>query len=80
MADQELGPQTAGDEPIRVIQAFLDSRTPEKDWKKEELMACFECSGDDFVPGDIRAETIRELEKIVTTSSGCKIFEYDFWK
>ena len=34
----------------------------------------------DFVPGDIRAETIRELEKIVTTSSGSKIFEYDFWK
>ena len=26
MADQESGPQTAGDEPI--IQAFLDSRTP----------------------------------------------------
>ncbi len=35
---------------------------------------------DDFVQGDIRAETIRELEKIVTTSSGSKIFVYDFWK
>ncbi len=34
---------------------------------------------DDFVPVDIRAETIRELEKIVTKSSGSKIFEYDFW-
>ena len=29
VADQESGPQTAGDETI--IQAFLDSRTPEKD-------------------------------------------------
>ena len=34
---------------------------------------------DDFVPEEIRAETIRELEKIVTTSSGSKIYEYDFW-
>jgi hypothetical protein len=31
VADQESGPQTAGDAPI--IQAFLDSRTPEKDGK-----------------------------------------------
>ena len=34
---------------------------------------------DDFVREEIRAETIRELEKIVATSSGRKIHEYDFW-
>ena len=34
---------------------------------------------DDFVREDIRAETIRELEKIVATSSGSKIDEYNFW-
>jgi hypothetical protein len=33
----------------------------------------------DFVPDEIHAETIRELEKIVTTSSGSKINDYDFW-
>ena len=33
----------------------------------------------EFVREDIRAETIRELEKIVATSSGSKIYEYDFW-
>ena len=43
-------------------------------------MVSFACSGKKIVREDIRAETIRELEKIVTTSSGSKIFEYDFWK
>jgi hypothetical protein len=33
----------------------------------------------EFVPKEIRPETIRELEKIVATSSGCKISEYEFW-
>ncbi len=33
----------------------------------------------EFVLEEIRAETIRELEKIVATSSGSKIYEYDFW-
>jgi hypothetical protein len=36
----------------------------------------------EFVRDDIRAETIRELEKIVATnatSSGSKIYEYYFW-
>ncbi len=125
MADQESGPQTAGDEPI--IQDFLNynARTPLQclsaiqDAKPtdeaittpvvvsdEELSAlpqliiragesggvltqtefqitkfCAEdklkkrmADGllcmfrrDKFVPGDIRAETIRELEKIVTS-------------
>ncbi len=32
-----------------------------------------------FIPGDIRAETIWELQKFVTTSSGSKLFECDFW-
>ncbi len=33
----------------------------------------------EFVPEEICAETIRELKKIVATSSGSKIYEYDFW-
>ena len=43
-------------------------------------MVSFPCSGEMiFVPEEIRAETIRELEKIVTSSSGSKIYEYEFW-
>ena len=34
---------------------------------------------DDFVREEIRAETIRELENIVTANGGSKIHEYDFW-
>ena len=49
-------------------------------WRKEQQMVSF-CilRWDDFVPAEICAETFWELEKIVTTSSGNKIYECDFW-
>ncbi len=33
----------------------------------------------DFVTEDIRAETIRELETLISDCSRCKISQYDLW-